>query len=123
MDLTSIGSKRVFRISQPLGRGSHGCRLHPGALAECSAFLGSELDAGADLLILNRFGKGESEGRGFRDLICKAISMGVPVLTTVRPAYIDAWRVFGADATRDLPMAHSTVLSWARCTTEPSRAA
>ena len=56
MDLTSIGSKRVFRISQPLGRGSHGCRLHPGALAECSAFLGSELDAGADLLILNHYG-------------------------------------------------------------------
>lgn len=57
MDLQSIGSERVFRISQSLGQGAAGCRLHPGALAECSAYLQQKIEDGCDLLILNRFGK------------------------------------------------------------------
>ncbi|MCQ0091378.1 DUF2478 domain-containing protein [Roseovarius sp. M141] len=113
MDLTTLQSGRTFRISQPLGNGSRGCRLHPGALAECASFIGAELHAGADLLILNRFGRGESEGRGFRDLIGTAINLGVPVLTAVRPTYADAWTAFGADIACDLPMQRAAVLTWA----------
>lgn len=123
MDLTTLHSGRVFRISQPLGQGSHGCRLHPGALAECSSFIEAELRAGADLLILNRFGRGESEGRGFRDLIATAIQLGVPVLTAVRPIYAGAWASFGAGATCDLPMERAAVLAWATGSQEARHAA
>ncbi|MCX7567875.1 DUF2478 domain-containing protein [Sulfitobacter sp. F26169L] len=112
MDLTTLGSNRIFRISQPLGNGSHGCRLHPGALAECSSFIEAELEQGADLLILNRFGRGESEGRGFRDLMAKAMALDVPVLTAVRPTYAQSWREFGADVACDLPMDRAAVLHW-----------
>ena len=115
MDLTTIGSNRTFRISQALGNGSHGCRLHPGALAECSLFIEQELEQGADLLILNRFGRGESEGRGFRDLIGKAIALDVPVLTAVRPTYAEGWAAFGAGLTCDLPMERDAVLAWFDC--------
>lgn len=112
MDLHAIGEARTFRISQPLGNGSHGCRLHPGALAECAAYLETELDRGTDLLILNRFGRGESEGRGFRDLMGKAMVRGVPVLTSVRPTYENEWRAFGEGLSCDLPMDQNTVLNW-----------
>lgn len=112
MDLKTFGSNRTFRISQPLGNGSRGCRLHPGALAECSSFIEHELTLGADLLILNRFGRGESEGRGFRDLMAKAIALDLPVLTAVRPTYAEAWSEFGAGVACDLPMDHDAVLDW-----------
>jgi hypothetical protein len=112
MDLTTLGSGRVFRISQPLGNGSRGCRLHPGALAACSAFIETELEQGADLLILNRFGRGESEGRGFRDLMSAALALDVPILTAVRPTYAEAWQDFGAGIACDLPMAEDAVLHW-----------
>jgi hypothetical protein len=112
MDLTTLGSNRVFRISQPLGHGSHGCRLHPGALAECSSFIERELEQEADLLILNRFGRGESDGRGFRDLIAKAMALDVPVLTAVRPTYAEAWAEFGAGIACDLPVDRDAVLHW-----------
>lgn len=112
MDLTTLGSDRTFRISQPLGNGSRGCRLHPGALADCSSFLEAELNAGADLLILNRFGRGESEGRGFRDLIGKAIALNIPVLTAVRPTYFEPWAQFGEGLSCDLPMEQDAVLDW-----------
>ncbi|WP_299849012.1 DUF2478 domain-containing protein [uncultured Roseovarius sp.] len=112
MDLATIGSSRVFRISQSLGNGSRGCRLDPGALAECASFLENELTQGTDLLILNRFGRGESEGRGFRDLIGKAVALSVPVLTAVRPTYAEAWAEFGAGIACNLPMDRDTVLAW-----------
>lgn len=112
MDLHAIGKARSFRISQPLGNGSHGCRLHPGALAECAAYLETEMKQGTDLLVLNRFGRGESEGRGFRDLIGKALIRNVPVLTAVRPTYEEEWRAFGQSLSCDLPMEKSTILKW-----------
>jgi hypothetical protein len=113
MDLTTLTSGRTFRISQPLGAGARGCRLDAGALAACSAFLAAELHAGADLLILNRFGRDEGEGRGFRDLIGTAMELDVPVLTAVRPTHADSWVAFGADAACALPMDREAVLAWA----------
>jgi hypothetical protein len=112
MDLTTISSERMFRISQPLGNGSRGCRLHPGALAECAAFLETELHTGADLLVLNRFGRGEAEGRGFRDLICTALMLDVPVLTAVRAPYDEDWAVFSADMGCRLSQDLEDVLRW-----------
>ncbi|CTQ34762.1 DUF2478 domain-containing protein [Jannaschia rubra] len=112
MDLATLGSGRVFRISQPLGQGSRGCRLEPGGLARCSAFLEAEIARGADLLILNRFGRGEATGRGFRDLIGTALTLGVPVLTAVRPTYAADWAEFSAGLGRDLPMRRDAVSDW-----------
>lgn len=112
MDLQVIGSDRVFQISQPLGQGSSGCRLHPGALAECSKFLEHQVDDGCDLLILNRFGKDESEGRGFRDLIGHALGAGIPVLTAVRATYRQSFEIFSADLGVELPFHRPAVENW-----------
>lgn len=123
MDLHAIGADKTFRISQPLGNGSRGCRLHPGALANCAAYLGEELDRGLDLLVLNRFGRGESEGRGFRDLIGQAMMRNVPVLTAVRPTYEDTWHSFGQSLSCDLPMTQKAILDWFDHTTGARHAA
>ncbi len=112
MDLEVIGSDRSFRISQSLGSQSRGCRLNSGALADCAAFLENNLNPDTDLLILNRFGRGESEGKGFRDLIGAAVAAGVPVLTALRPAYAEAWAAFGAEMACELPLERDAVLKW-----------
>jgi hypothetical protein len=112
MDLRAIGSGTIFRISQPLGSGSSGCRLHPGALADCSAYLEKQLQEGADLLVLNRFGKGESEGRGFRDLISAALLADIPVLIAMRPTYREDWKAFSGDYGVELPFDPSAIAAW-----------
>lgn len=112
MDLRVIGSSTTFRISQALGRGSSGCRLHPGALADCCVYLEHQLQAGADLLVLNRFGKGESDGRGFRDLIYLALALDIPVLTAVRPTYLAAWHEFCDGCGQLLPPSLEHVQDW-----------
>jgi hypothetical protein len=59
--------------------------------------LRAEIEAGADLLILNRFGKGETEGQGFRTVIELAYAKQIPVLTVVRETYVEGWNEFAGD--------------------------
>ncbi len=112
MDLVSLSNGQVFRISQPLGEGARGCRLNPEGLAYCSAALACELANAPDLLILNRFGKGEAEGRGFRDLMSQAMLAGIPVLTAVRETYAAEWQEFSGDMGYDLSPDFATVMGW-----------
>lgn len=112
IDLRSIADGRLFRISQSLGRGSEGCRLDPAGLGACAAALEREVAAGCDLLILNRFGKGEAEGRGFRDLIGQAMLAEIPVLTAVRDSYAADWAAFGRETACNLPPDPAAILAW-----------
>lgn len=109
-DVTS-GVRHV--ISQPLGAGARGCRLDPQALAALCGELQARLAGGVDLLVLNRFGKGESQGHGFRAAIERAMLAHVPVLTAVQDAYLDAWQDFAGDFGTVLPAARDAVEDWA----------
>lgn len=107
-----IGSGIKQLISQPLGSGSRGCRLDLAALADVAGSLLAEMDAGADILILNRFGKGEAEGHGFRAVIETAYSKQIPVLTVVRDTYAGDWREFAGDCGVLLTAENKSVLAW-----------
>ncbi|MGK8236179.1 3-dehydroquinate dehydratase [Roseovarius sp. EC-HK134] len=80
MDVEVLPDGPVIRISQSLGPGARGCRLDPSALELAVAAAEARLAEGCDLLIVNKFGKHEAEGRGFRTLIAEALSLNVPVL-------------------------------------------
>jgi len=114
MMLEDIVSGQRICISQPLGRGSRGCRLHPGAVAGIAGPFIEAIETGPDLLVLNRFGKGESEGQGFRSVLEKAYLLGIPVLTSVKPAYLDAWQKFAGNCSTLLPPLRETLLDWSR---------
>lgn len=113
MDLISLSNGQVYRISQPLGEGSRGCRLNPEGLADCSAALELEIAKKPDLLILNRFGKGEAEGRGFRDIMGQALLAGIPVLTALRDTYAAEWQEFSGEMGHDLQPEFASVMGWA----------
>ncbi|SEH95470.1 DUF2478 domain-containing protein [Paracoccus alkenifer] len=100
MDLSVLGTDTApIRISQSLGPGSRGCRLDPDALERAVALALSAL-AGADLVLLNKFGKQESLGRGFREVIAESLAQGIPVLTAVAPDYLPGFLDFtGGEAT------------------------
>ena len=83
MDVRVLPDGPVLRISQDRGPQARGCRLDPDALETSVGLAKRQLTLGADLLIVNKFGKHEAEGRGFRGLIANALSAGVPVLVGV----------------------------------------
>jgi hypothetical protein len=92
MDLRILPNGPLHRISQSLGAGSKGCRLDGGAIEDIATEVESRL-AGADLLIVNKFGKQEALGRGLRPTIAKAIDLSIPVLVGVNrlnlPDFLD----------------------------------
>ena len=94
MDVRVLPAGPVLRISQDLGKASRGCRLNPSALEQAVSLSSDVLDQGADLLLVNKFGKHEAYGRGFRELIGIALERDIPVLVGVNALNLDAFHDF-----------------------------
>jgi nucleoside-triphosphatase THEP1 len=97
MMLEDLASGTEIAISEDRGAMARGCHLDVSELLRGTALARQALDAGADLLIINKFGKTEGEGGGFRPLIAEALMRGTPVLIAVPWRNIDGWRLFAGD--------------------------
>ena len=62
---------------------ARGCRLDVGQLLNAGAQVAHAIDQGADLMIINRFGRQEREGKGLTYLIERALSADIPVVIAV----------------------------------------
>lgn len=107
----------LYGITQDLGPGSNGCRLDPRGLAEAAGAALATLGAGADLLLIPRFGKAEEEGHGFRALIETACAAGIPVLAGVRRSSEPAWETFTGGLADRLPVDPGAMIDWCRAQT------
>jgi hypothetical protein len=123
MTLVDLTSRGRYRISQDLGSQAEGCRLDAQGLAEICALLDRPLGHDVELLMLNRFGTAEVEGGGLRSAFVHAVEASVPVLTAVRPPYIEAWSKFHGRLAVDLPTDLDVVLAWCRDSVRELRAA
>ncbi|WP_417845104.1 DUF2478 domain-containing protein [Thalassospira sp.] len=105
-----------FDISQKLGNGSRGCRLDVSALEQAVASVQAFLDQNPDidLLIINKFGKHEAFGRGFRDLIAEILSRDVPVLLGVNPMNRPAFDEFAGGTAVELDANEAAIYQWCR---------
>ena len=112
MTLTSLGDGRQTTISQALGRSARGCRVDPQALAAVAGVLIDDVRSGADALIVNRFGKEESEGRGFRTVIEAAIERGIPTVVGIRAAHAEAWQDYSGGMTHWLEPDPARIADW-----------
>ena len=110
--LRSLRSGERFRIFQDLGPGSTGCHLAgEGALAATVA-VQRDIADGCDLVVLNKFGKLEAGGGGLRDAFSEAIEWGIPVLTSVSPAFAAAWQEFAGSLSVVLPADGDRIEAW-----------
>jgi hypothetical protein len=123
MTLIDLRSQSRFRISQDLGSQALGCRLDTRGFTEIGPLLDQTLDHDVELLVLNRFGKAEAEGGGFRSAFVRAIEAGIPVVTAVRSPYTEAWSEFHGRLAIDLTPDIGAVLAWCRNAVRELRAA
>jgi hypothetical protein len=89
-----LHSGDTMRLFQDLGRGSTGCKLDVGQLLAAGSSVAQAIDDGADLVIINRFGRQEIEGKGLSYLIERALGAGIPAVIAVPEARLAAWNVF-----------------------------
>lgn len=94
------------------GPGASGCRLDEAALAEVNGQVARSLDADPDLLVLNKFGKVEAEGRGLLDLVAMAVDRGIPVVIGVPIRNLEPWRDFAGGMSVEFTDDPSEVADW-----------
>lgn len=105
MALEELSTGTTIGISQDRGPHARGCRLDLGEMARAIQLASSALRGSPDLLVLNKFGKTEAEGGGFRALIAEAVALGIPVVIAVPYRNIDPWRAFAGELAREIHLA------------------
>lgn len=112
MLLEELSSGEKFPISQRLGLESQACRLDSAALEEVVHLVERSLGDAPDMLLLNKFGRQESEGKGLRLSIARALELGVPVLVGLNRSYLPAWTRFAGAEGALLEAELDPVLRW-----------
>jgi nucleoside-triphosphatase THEP1 len=112
MTLEDLASGRRILVSEDRGHYARGCRLNGSALEEAAVLAASSIEPHVDLVIINRFGKQEAEGRGFRQTIEAAILLDLPVLVGVNATNLASWEAFTGNEAEYLPCSIDAVLAW-----------
>lgn len=114
-DLRLLPEGPVVRITQDLGAGSSACRMDAGALEDAVGQALTRLrNEGADLVVLNKFGLSEAEGRGFRALIAEALGRDIPVLTGLSDTHRPAFERYADGMAQALDPSERAVAGWCR---------
>ena len=101
-------------IMQDLGAEAEGCAVDPAAIAVAARMLDRARATKPDLLVVNRFGRLESEGAGMIAEIGAAVAEGEAVLIAVPQRYADAWNTFAQGLDVQLAPATSALDAWWR---------
>lgn len=98
MELVDIASGVVVRISEDRGGMARGCRMDWNAVTRAAATVEDTIRSDCvDLLVINKYGKAEEDGRGMRDAIAAAIEFGVPVLLSIGLLSMPSFTEFAGD--------------------------
>jgi hypothetical protein len=110
--VVDVRTRKAASITQDRGRDAQGCKLDPSGLADISHCIADAIEAGVDLIVINKFGRAESEGGGLMSGIADAVAANIPVLTTVRAPYLDAWRAFHGGLAIELAPLRRAIIAW-----------
>jgi hypothetical protein len=112
-------------LLQNLGPCATGCRLDVGQLLDAGAQVAGAIEQGADLVIVNRFGRQEREGKGLSYLIERALSADIPVVIAVPSHRFADWIRFADGMSVKLACDRRSLQSWWRAvsarTASPTR--
>jgi len=107
-----VHSGEKLLLAQDFDPTASGCRLDVGRLQDAGARIAEALEAGADLLIVNRFGKREREGKGLSYLIRRAFDANIPVVIAVSQHRFNDWIKFVGGMSVKLPCDRDALDTW-----------
>jgi len=99
-------------IMQDLGAQSAGCAVDPAAIAVAARMIDRARGEKPDLLVVNRFGRLESEGAGMIAEIGAAVAEGEAVLIAVPLRYRDAWDAFAGGLDAQIGAERAALEAW-----------
>lgn len=112
MVIEDIKTGRAFDISVPGEKKVDTCSLDPAALEDAAGYVAATLDDATDLVIINRFGKQEALGNGFRSVVEQAIGAEKPVLIALCSTHRSLWDEFSGGHDERLAAHSANLLQW-----------
>jgi hypothetical protein len=110
--LRTLTTGARFSIFHDLGPDAAMCHLDGTGAVAAAARVRSDIAAGCDLVLLNKFGKLEVAGGGLASAFRAVITAGLPLLTSVSPAHDEAWRQFVDQEFAVLPADPAAIDLW-----------
>lgn len=88
------------------------CGFDIGLLAETTAVLRQAMNDNADLLVIEKFGEREQDGRGLAEEIVTAAMSGIPTLVAVPATALETWNEFTGRLGVLLPHDSESLWDW-----------
>ena len=103
---------QIVNIAHGSAHDGRQCSIDTAQLAQVAATIAAAVDHGADLVILNRFGKLEAQGRGLIALVKRAADADIPVLVAVPEHRFAAWIEYAGGMSVRLPCRRAALDHW-----------
>ncbi len=113
LNAIDVSDGRRIPISRPL-QNDDDCGLDVAALAGTSGIISKAISDGVDLVVVEKFGEQEQNGKGLIDEVLEAIVAGVPLLISVPQAALPAWQERSGELGDVLPFSEDAFRSWWR---------
>ncbi len=107
-----VHSGENLLLAQDFDPAARGCRLDLHRLEVAGGRIASAIEAGADLVIINRFGKRERDGKGLAFLIERALSADIPVVIAVSARSFADWIKFAGGMSVKLACDRTALDAW-----------
>ncbi len=109
-----VHSGEKLLLAQDFDPSAQGCRLDMHRLEDAGARIAGAVEAGADLMIINRFGKRERDGKGLAYLIDRALDADIPMVIAVSSERFADWIRFAGGMSVKLACDRHALDAWWR---------
>jgi nucleoside-triphosphatase THEP1 len=107
-----LHSGEKLLLAQDFDPAAQGCRLDLARLQNAGARIVEALAHGADLVVINRFGKRERDGKGLSHLIARALGSDIPVVIAVGKDHFADWIKFAGGMSVKLGCERDALEAW-----------
>lgn len=114
-----LHSGEKLLLAQDFDPAAQGCRLDLARLHNAGARIADALAHGADLVIINRFGKRERDGKGLSHLIGHALDAEIPVVIAVGKDHFADWIKFAGGMSVRLSCDRRALDTWWQSMSRP----
>jgi nucleoside-triphosphatase THEP1 len=103
-----------IKISFDRGNEARGCRLDPDAFARIDGWIERAVLEHVELLVINKFGKEEANGRGLRAVLAEALIAEIPLLIGISTQNLSDFLTFVGDSATRLGPDIEAMAAWCR---------
>jgi nucleoside-triphosphatase THEP1 len=111
LNAIDVSTNRRIPITRPVNNDDE-CGLDVSALAETTGIISKAISDAVDLMVVEKFGEQEQNGKGLIDEILRTIVEGIPLLISIPEAALPIWQERSGELGSVLPFSEEAFQQW-----------